>query len=172
MNLPYGTTNAWTVATNHHKKVLGHESKFIVGFHDLDMCKPLSVRAHFILALNDKDASLTKYPPCFDPRFVVQCQDRIMILPIRAVSRTIVSVVTLKCGMRLSRMSRPARRMHVGGIQHDAIDFPVAVRQGPAIDAIPNVRCQEVVATVWKASRRPPKSMRLTAARPSTSRSG
>lgn len=49
---------------------------------------------------------------------------------------------------RMRAMRRSARRVHIGRVEHDAIDLPVPIGQGAAIVAVLNVGGPEFVPAV------------------------
>lgn len=62
MNLLYNSTDAGTVVPHDDEEVLRDEPHLLVVRHDLYVGKPLSIRADFILALDDQDSTVAQDP--------------------------------------------------------------------------------------------------------------
>lgn len=52
------------IATNHYENILSDKPHFLVFSHYFYMRKPLSVRAYFVLAFNDKHAAISQDTVC------------------------------------------------------------------------------------------------------------
>ena len=71
MYLADGTAYSRSVIADDHKEVLCNESHFLVRLYDFNMCEPLPVRTHLILALDDQNATFPQDAICFLARIYV-----------------------------------------------------------------------------------------------------
>ena len=110
------------------------------------MGETLPVRAHFVLAFHDQHAALAQHPVRLLSRVFIQRQYRVVVLLRRLVSGTVVPIVPLE--RRVHRVGTPAGRVHVGRVQHHAIDPAVVIRQVAAVRTGLNVRCEPDVAVL------------------------
>lgn len=60
VDLAYNATHSWTVVANDHEQVFRDVAHGVIHRHDFDMRRPLPIRAHLVLALDDEDASFAQ----------------------------------------------------------------------------------------------------------------
>ena len=78
--------------------------------------------------------------------------DGVMVLALCLVAELVVAVVILK--RLVCFVGRPARRVHVGGIKHHAIDSSIGIGQIPTIDTLLDIGCSKIV---FSRRHKPPK---------------
>lgn len=154
MNLLDDAADTGTIVANDHEKVFGDESHFLIRRHDLYMGEALLVRADFVLALNDENAPLSQDAVRFFRSVVVQLQDCLVILASRQVARGVVAIVILE--LIMNRVSASARRVHIGGIEDDAIQRAVLVRERAAIYAVLEIGSLQVILAIRDLSPKHP----------------
>jgi hypothetical protein len=55
MNLANHSADAWTIAADSDKQIFRDKSHCLIHVNNLDVSETLPIRAHFILALHDKN---------------------------------------------------------------------------------------------------------------------
>ena len=72
MDLSYHPAHPWAILPQDDKEVFRHEMKTLAYCHDLNVSKALTIRADFILTLDDKDAPFAQDPVCLSGAVLVQ----------------------------------------------------------------------------------------------------
>jgi hypothetical protein len=95
------------------------------------------------LAFYNKNASVLQYSIRLLSSRFVKLKYRFMIFALGLIAAAVVSVMPLKWCM--GDVSRSPRRVHIRGIEYNAVDFAVAIWQVAAINAALNVSWTQIV---------------------------
>ena len=107
------------------------------------MSEALSIGAHFILALDDKDSSISKNSVSLYTGLFIQCQYCIMVLLCSSIACSVISIVLLE--RALAAVGSAAWGMHIWWVKNYAIDLTVRIGQFAAIDSILNVSAENFI---------------------------
>jgi hypothetical protein len=154
MNLFEHTADARFASAHHDKQVFTDEADRRQLVDDFHMCEPLLVGAHFILALHDAQAFRTQDPPGFAGAVKVQVQNSFVVLLFCPIAGLVVPVIALI--VLMPHMSGSTRRVHVGGIENEAIHGTVAIRQLSAVNSVLQISGQHSVLVSWHVSPKDP----------------
>lgn len=123
--------DARSVVSEDDEQVVNLEPNFRQLVDDLDMRESLSVRANLVLALHDQYAARFQNPErlCRSPE--VQVEDGFMVF-LGRVDNPVVVVIMLVVLVVLMR--RPPGCVHVGRVENDTVNHPVAIWQLPAVN--------------------------------------
>lgn len=139
----YPTDSRPTIA-NDNEQVFTPKTILLQLVYQFDVGQALLISADFVLALNDVTASFTQDAPRLPRRREIQIQN---------------SVVVFLCGVRLIVLVIPfvilmvdvsstPRRMHVWGIEDNAVDGLVLIRQSATIYAFRQVGRENFVSVL------------------------
>lgn len=133
----------------HDEQVFRHESEVAVGLHDFNVRESLPISANLILAFDDHRTPVAQDAERLDSGVFVQTDDCLVVLSPMAVG-LIVPIIALEWGV--AQMGGPSGRMHVGRIQHYAVDGTFGVGEFAAIRTGENIGWQNRVNAGWNAS--------------------
>ena len=150
MHLLDHTADAGAIVTNDDEQVLGDESHFLTCRYDLYMSKPLLVGAHLILTLHDENATFTQDAVCLLRPVVIKLKDRLMILALRPVARSIVPVMLLE--LVVNRVRGPAWRVHVGRVEDNAIQRAVPIGKRAAVHPVLEIGSKQFILAIRDVS--------------------
>ena len=141
VNLPDGTAHTGAVVSDDDEQIFGDEAKLLVRLDDLHVGEPLPIGAYFVLTFDDADSAVTKDSVRFLACILVQREHGFMVLLRGLVAGSVVAVVLLEGSVH--RMRGTSRSVHVGRVEHHAINLAVAIRQVSAVGAGLDVRPEQ-----------------------------
>jgi hypothetical protein len=144
MRLSQHPADARPIVPKHDEKIVNLESHRGQLVDDLDVGEPLPVGADFILAFYDQNAAGFQHAKRFPRAAEIQVQHRLVVL-LGRMSGAVVVVVLFVVLVVLVR--RSPWRVHIRGIEHDAVNHAVAIRKLPAVHAGGQVRRAKIVYT-------------------------
>ena len=106
------------------------------------MSEALSIGAHFVLALDDKDSSISKNSVSLYTGLFIQCQYCIMVLLCSSIACSVISIVLLE--RALAAVGSAAWGMHIWWVKNYAA-ISVRIGQYAAIDSILNVSAENFI---------------------------
>ena len=133
VNLPDRAAHTGAVVPNDDEQIFGDKAKLLVRLDDLHMGEPLPIGAHFVLAFDDADPAVTKDSASLLACILVQSEHGFMVLLRGLVAGSVVAVVLLEGSVH--RMRGTSRSVHVGRVEHHAINLAVAIGQVSTVGA-------------------------------------
>ena len=158
MNLPDDPAHARPIVPQDHEQVFDNEpirTQLVYNFH---VCEALLVGTNLVSALYNVDSLVPENSMGLMRSLEIQVEDSLVILLSRSVLSCVVSVIGFV--VLVVDVGSPARRMHIGGIENNAVYSGVPVREISAIDAIFHVGGKQPIPTLGNSlpEYTPPKS--------------
>ena len=125
------------VTPYHDENILRIEPQAHEVQNDLDVGHALDPRAHFVLTLHDQDPVTFQNPFGLDGRLHVKLKYRVMPFISERGRPVAVRVMVAERGMRpvaSKGIIASEKTLHVGWVEHNAVELAVAIGQMSAID--------------------------------------
>ncbi len=137
VNLPCHTAYSRPVISHYHKQVFSNKADVLILPHNLDMGESLPVGAYFVLALDDEYAAVSQDAVSFLAAVNIQFQHRFVIFASGSIAGAVVAIVVFV--WPVARVRCPARRVHIGRVEDNAIYLAIFVGKSAAVGSIGNV---------------------------------
>jgi len=124
--------NAWPIKSHQDEEILRDEPEFAKLVDQLNVCQPLLIGAHLIPALDYVNALFAQDTSSLLRCAKIEVEHGFVILFRGSVLGLVVAVIVLV--VLVFRVSRPARGVHVWGVEDNAINGVTPVWETGTID--------------------------------------